>query len=265
MIFADADDSLENADYAVVGFPLDQTTTHRHGTDKAPQRIREASRGYESYHPETDVDLADVGIHDYGDLDAWHPVRETVDFAADVVTDLAGETTPVLLGGEHTVSVAGFRGTDADTLVSLDAHLDLKQEFQGRTFGHASVSRIALEDGLEVHVAGARSGSRKEWRYAEENEGIHAYDVDSLDGVVDAVEGDLYLSVDLDVIEPGLVPGVGTPEPYGVHPHEVKDVLAELAPRCVGFDVVEAAPTHDSGEAVHYAAGFVRDFVAYSR
>lgn len=265
MIFADADDSLDAAEIAVVGFPLDQTTSYRHGTDVAPHRIREASQGYESYHPDADVDFRDVGIHDYGDLDPWHPVEETIDFAGGVVEDLAETTTPILLGGEHTVSVAGFRGTGADVLVSLDAHLDLKREFQGRTFGHASVSRIAVGDGLDVHIAGARSGSREEWRFAEENEGIHTYDEDSLDDIVDAVEGDVYLSLDLDVVDPGLVPGVGTPEPYGVEPRSVRDVVRELAPRCVGFDVVETAPQYDSGEAAHYAAEFVRDFIAYSR
>lgn len=262
MRFAGADDGYEDAEYVVAGFPLDATASFRKGTRFAPARVREASRSFETYVNDASVDVADVPFHDYGDLDAWNDVRETVEFGAATVGEVADDgKTPVVVGGEHTVSVAGFRGTDASSVVVFDAHLDLKDEFEGTPYSHACVARRAAEEGRDVHVVGAREGSRDEWRHAEEAENVHLHDIDGFDA--DAFDAP-YVSVDLDVLDPGYAPGVGTPVPRGASPDAVFDAVRSVAPRAVGFDVVEACPAYGAGEAELIAASLVRDFVAFA-
>jgi len=210
---------------------------------------------------DADADVRDRKVHDYGDIDVWNDLRETVEFAAGTVEDFVGDgKTPVLVGGEHTASVAGFRGTDAETVVLFDAHLDLKDEFEGSALSHACVARRAAEDGREVYVVGAREGSRDEWEYAEKARNVHLRSFDEFT----AAEFDApYVSVDLDVLDPGYAPGVGTPVPRGVPPRTVSDAVRSLAPDGVGFDVVEACPAYGAGEAEFVAAALVRDFLAF--
>lgn len=267
MKYAAADSSYEEADYVLFGVPLEATTSFRKGTGSAPARIREASYGTESYHPPTGVDVADVGLHDRGDVDVWNDAGDTVDYVEGLVSDVvADDGTPILLGGEHTVSVAGARATDADGFVVFDAHLDLKEAFEGSRYSHACVARRLHEDDVEVVVVGGRAGSAEEYSFAESEDvtvlepgGFRAEDVG------EAVEGmeRPYVSVDLDVLEAGYVPDVGTPEPFGLTPTEVRDSVRRAAPEAVGFDVVEARPSAVDA-SVTYAAAFVDEFLAWS-
>ncbi len=261
MSFAGADDGYGEADVVVAGLPLDVTASFRKGTGFAPRRVREASVSFETYVRDADTDVRDVPVHDYGDIDAWNDVRETVGFAKGVVEDFVRDgKTPVLIGGEHTASVAGFRGTDAEKVVFFDAHLDLKDEFEGAAYSHACVARRAAEDGREVYVVGAREGSRDEWEYSEGSDSVH---VRSFDDFTAAEFDSPYVSVDLDVLDPGYAPGVGTPVPRGVSPETLSDAVRSLAPDAVGFDVVEACPAYGAGEAEFVAASLVRDFLAF--
>lgn len=263
MRFAGADDGYDEADFVIAGVPLDTTASFRKGTRFAPARIREASLSFETYVRDAVTDLCDLRLHDYGDVDAWNDAEETVEFAAGTVEEFADDgKTPVLLGGEHTVSVAGFRGTDASTVVVFDAHLDLKDEFEGSAYSHACVARRAVEDGREVYVVGAREGSQEEWEYADETDAVTTVGFDE----TDRIDADApYVSVDLDVLDPGYAPGVGTPVPCGVSPEELRDAVRTIAPDAVGFDVVEACPAYGAGEAEFVAASLVRDFLAFSK
>lgn len=261
MRFAGADDGYEDADHVVAGFPLDVTSSFRPGSRFAPSRIREASRSFETYVRDASVDVANVPFHDYGDLDAWNDAGEAVGFASGTVEGFVDDgKTPLIVGGEHTVSVAGFRGTDASSVVVFDAHLDLKDEFEGDAYSHACVARRAAEDGRDVHLVGVREGSGDEWGYAEESENVYVHELDRFDADLEAP----YVSVDLDVLDPGYAPGVGTPVPRGVSPQPLFDAVRSLAPHAVGFDVVEACPAYGAGEAEFIAASLVRDFVAFS-
>ena len=261
MRFAGADDGYGGAEYALAGFPLDVTSSFRPGSRFAPSRIREASRSFETYVRGASVDVADAPFHDHGDLDAWNDAGEAVEFAAGTIEGFTEDRkVPIVLGGEHTVSVAGFRGTDASSVVVFDAHLDLKDEFEGDTYSHACVARRAAEEGRDVHIVGAREGSGDEWGYAEESQNVYLHDIDGFDP--DLKEP--YVSVDLDVLDPGYAPGVGTPVPGGASPDELFGGVRSLAPHAVGFDVVEACPAYGSGEAEFIAASLVRDFVAFS-
>ena len=261
MRFAGADDGYKDAEAVVAGFPLDVTASFRKGAGFAPSRIREASLSFETYVREADVDVGDLGVYDHGDLEAWNDAEETVEFSAGVVEGFVEDgKVPVILGGEHTVSVAGFRGTEASSVVIFDAHLDLKDEFEGDEYSHACVARRAVERGHDVFVVGAREGSRDEWAFAEETDEVTLLGFDETEGIdTDAP----YVSVDLDVLDPGYAPGVGTPVPYGASPEELRDAVLSLAPDAAGFDVVEACPAYGSGEAEFLAASLVRDFLAF--
>lgn len=267
MKYAAADSSYDEADYVLFGVPLEATTSFRKGTGFAPTRIREASYGSESYHPKAGVDLADVDIHDRGDVDVWKDPGESVEYVEDVVSDAVSDgKTPVLVGGEHTVSIAGARAVDADGFVVFDAHLDLKDEFEGDTYSHACVSRRLHEDGVDVVVAGGRAGSESEYGYAESPDvTVVEPDEFSVEAVVDATSGmeRPYVSVDLDVLEAGYAADVGTPEAFGLTPAEVRDALREVADVAAGFDVVEARPSSVDA-SVTYATAFVKEFLAWS-
>ncbi|MCX2819245.1 agmatinase [Haladaptatus sp. F3-133] len=262
MRFAGADDGYDEADYVVAGYPLDATASFRKGTRFAPSRVREASRSLETYVREADRDVRNIPFYDYGDIDAWNDARETVEFGQGVVAELSDDAkTPIIVGGEHTVSVAGFRGTDASSVVIFDAHLDLKEEFEGSAYSHACVARRAVEDGRDVYIVGAREASRDEWGYAEESRNVH---LRSFDRLMPAEFDAPYVSVDLDVLDPGYAPGVGTPVPRGVSTDVLFDAVRSLAPRAVGFDTVEACPAYGAGEAEFVTASLVRDFVAFA-
>lgn len=267
MDYAAANCSYGEAEYVFFGLPLETTTSFRKGTGFAPTRIREASYGSESYHADADVDVAEVGVHDYGDVDVWNDAGGSVEYVEDVVADAVDDgKTPVLAGGEHTVSVAGARAVDADGFVVFDAHLDLKEEFEGDRFSHACVSRRLDEEGVEVVVVGGRAGSREEHRYAEsEDVTVLPPEGCSPDAIADAVDGMRrpYVSVDLDVLEAGYAPDVGTPEAFGLSPDEVRDGLREVADQAAGFDVVEARPSSVDA-SVTYAAAFVKEFLAWN-
>ncbi|MDY6780010.1 MAG: arginase family protein, partial [Halobacteria archaeon] len=232
---------------------------------------RKLSHGYEPYVRSADVSLDEVAVHDYGDVDTWNDAEEVLEFAEAEIERIVDEGgVPLVVGGEHTVSVPGYRATEADAFVVVDAHLDLKEEYRGEEYSHACVSRRAVEDGLDVVNVGARAGSRDEYDFAERGS-VDVFDADYVredeevvDEVAEAVEGydRPYLSVDVDALDPGFAPGVGTPEPFGLRPETVRDVVREVAPDCVGFDVVEVCPSHDDGEAALVAAKLMQEFVA---
>jgi len=260
-MFSGANTGRKNASFVVLGIPLDVTTSHRGGTRKAPQRIREASRSFETYIREADTDILKAGVHDTGDIDVWNSPRETVEFTEGVVKDVSQDgAVPLLLGGEHTVSFAGFRGTDADTVVVFDAHLDLKDEYEGTQYSHACVTRRAVEKGCEVYIVGAREGSREEWEYAEENDSVTVLGVDE---VTEIDPGEPYVSVDVDIFDPGYASGVGTPVPFGENPAKLRDAVRELAPDAVGFDVVEACPAYGEN-ACYFGAALMREFIGFA-
>jgi agmatinase len=243
-----------------------------------------AARGFEDYDRATDARFSDHHVTDHGDVQPWGDVGESVDYLQDVLEavirrektrdgqhenaasddadDANDDVVPLVLGGEHTVSLAGVRALDPDVFVALDAHLDCREEYAGREVSHATVTRRALETADRAVVIGARSGSEAGWQYAEDNAAVTV--VDPADAAewqpeIDADES-VYLSLDVDVVDPGFAPATGTPEPFGLSPETVRDLITRIAPRSVGFDVVEVADG-DAGETATLAAKLLRRFV----
>jgi agmatinase len=271
--FADADASYGDARYAVFGVPYDGTTSFRPGARFGPRAIREASFNFESYEPSTGIDLYEVPFTDLGDLAVSKVPEDLVDQVADVAGEIAGDRkVPVMLGGEHTATIGAVRAVQPDVYVVCDAHLDLRDELDGTPYSHGCVTRRVLDTTDDVVIIGARSGDREQFEVAEERTRLYTADavrergIAGVLGEVLAHIGDkkVYLSIDADAIDCCLTPGLGTPEPFGMTPLDVREVVRTLAPHAVGFDYVEVAP-FDSGQTAAVAAQMVREFIARHR
>ncbi|EMA67565.1 agmatinase [Halorubrum aidingense JCM 13560] len=270
-MFPGATTDREAASYVVVGAPLDATTTFQPGTRFGPDRVRRFARTYDDYDRRTDSDFSALGVCDAGDVHPWDDVKAYLDhLAAELRSVTYDDAVPVLLGGEHTVTYAGVQAVDPDVLVVCDAHLDLRDAYDGNPWSHACVTRRALDD-LDVDravIVGARTGSREEWDRAADADVEVVAPEDArgwLDGLLagddDPFAGEsVYCSVDVDGLDPGFAPGTGTMEPFGLAPREARDLVRAVAPHADGFDAVEVND-RDDGQAAALAGKLLREFV----
>jgi agmatinase len=257
---ADRDD----ADYALVGAPLDASTTFQPGTRFGPRRVRHFAEPFDDYDHHTDQRFTELGVHDHGDVHPTDDVAEYLTFLEGTVSDyLDSGATPLLVGGEHTVTVAAVRAVDPDVFVCCDAHLDLRESYAGNPLNHATVSRHALDVADEAVILGARTGSEAEWERAAAADVTVVPPAEVAEWTAGwSPPGDetVYLSVDVDAADPGFAPGTGTMEPFGLAPRELHEVVRTVAPAADGFDVVEVND-RDDGQTGALAAKLVRAFV----
>ncbi len=260
-MFPGAVANREDARYVLLGAPLDVSTTFQPGTRFGPERVRRFSRTFDDFDHHTGSHFTDLGVHDAGDLRAWDDAAEYLDFLEGMVSDARADgAVPLLVGGEHTVTVAGVRACDPDVLVCLDAHLDLREEYDGNPLSHATVARHALDTVDEVVILGARTGSEAEWERAAEAD-VTVVPPEAVGEWTPEFDGrEVYLSVDIDGADPAFAPGTGTMEPFGLFPRELHRVVRAVAPRCTGFDVVEVND-RDDGQAATLAGKLLRAFV----
>ncbi|MES3161053.1 MAG: agmatinase [Halorubrum sp.] len=270
-MFPGATADRDSASYVVVGAPLDATTTFQPGTRFGPDRVRRFARTYDDYDHTTDSHFSALDVHDTGDVRPWDDVPAYLDhLAAELRSVVLDAAVPLTVGGEHTVTYAGVDAVSPDTLVVVDAHLDLRDAYDGNPLSHACVTRRALDDlGVDrAVIVGARTGSEAEWERAA------AADVDvvppaeadewiaGLQTAPDDPFGDdrTYLSVDIDGVDPGFAPGTGTMEPFGLGPRTVRALVRAVAPIADGFDIVEVND-RDDGQAAALAGKLCREFV----
>lgn len=261
-MFPGASAERSSAEYAILGAPLDVSTTFQPGTRFGPARVRQFAETFDDYDHRTGTHFSDLAVHDAGDLDAWDDAADYLSFLEGQLSDLHTEgAVPLLLGGEHTVTVAGVRATDPDIFVCVDAHLDLRTEYAGNELSHATVTRHALDVVDEAVILGARTGSEAEWERAS-REDVTVVPPEEVADWEPGFEDDAkaYLSVDVDGLDPGFAPGTGTMEPFGLTPREVRDVVRVVAPCATAFDVVEVND-RDDGQAASVGAKLLREFV----
>jgi len=276
IIFADANSDYEKAQYVICGVPFDGTSSYRLGSRLAPDEMRAASYNFETYSSFFDYDLADVDIHDAGNLEVANTIDDTLlgisKYADKFVND---GKIPIILGGEHSLSYPFVKACKKKHpglgFVVLDAHMDMREEFRDEKNSHACISRHVIEELTGKYVSiGIRSGAREEYDYVRENkirmftaEDVHSEGIEKvISEFRDYIKGPVYLSIDMDAIDPAYAPALGTPEPYGITPRDVRAVISCLAPQIVGFDLVEIAPAYDSGGTALLGAKLVRDFIA---
>lgn len=276
--FADANSDYKNARYVICGVPFDGTSCFRLGSRFAPAEMRNNSYNFETYNHLFGIDLLDVPVHDAGDLEVAQGIDDTLDMISVHADNYVGDgKIPVMLGGEHSLTLPFIRACRKKypgiACVVLDAHLDLRQEYEGERNSHACISRHIIEDVTAKYASiGIRSGTLEEFEYVKAS-GIKMFTSEDvaltgIESVVnelrDYIRGPVYLSIDMDAIDPAYAPALGTPEPYGITPRDVRAVIACLAPYIVGFDLVEIAPEYDSGGTALLGAKLVRDFIAAS-
>ena len=262
-MFPGATTTREDADYVVVGAPLDVSTTFQPGTRFGPDEIRKYARTYDDYDHRTGQRFTELGVADAGDVHAWDDAEEYLSFLSGELGDIArDDAVPLLLGGEHTVSDAGVRATDPDVFVCLDAHLDLRREYDGNEWSHACVTRHVLDVADEAVILGARTGSPEEWERAAADDVtvVPPEEVPAWLADFDGLDGAAYLSVDIDGADPSVAPGTGTMEPFGLSATTMRDVVRAVAPFAVGCDVVEVND-RDDGQAAALGGKLLREFV----
>ncbi len=268
---------LPRARVAFIPFPFDQTTSYMPGTRFGPRAILEASRQVELYDEELDQEPFRIGIATLAEIevnpaDASGGLTRLEEVAARLVEE---GIVPFTLGGEHSLTVAPVRALRARypalSVLQLDAHLDLREEYQGTKLSHASVMRRIRELGVPTVAVGIRSVSREEADYVHVERApvflareIRAQGL-PVDSILEALPNPVYVTVDLDAFDPACVPGVGTPEPGGLTWEEGLTLLRAVCERrqVVGCDIVELCPIPGQVASDFFAAKLANKMLGY--
>ena len=246
--------SRDSSYFCVIPVPYDATSSFLPGSRFGPRAVIDASANLELYDHELDIECARVGIATEPEVE---PVvgdpTGMITKVEDVVSNAVSRSAlPVVLGGDHTVSLGALQALSKRTdlsLVSLDAHADLRDSYQSSRYSHACYLRRALEIVKSCRVFGVRSLSRVEKEFGDRSSVQIDYahelkraGISSID--VSGIPREIYLSVDVDVLDPSIMPATGTPEPGGLDWYELIDLIEAIirGRRVVGFDVVELAP-----------------------
>jgi agmatinase len=249
---------------ALFGAPLDLTESFRSGAHNGPSAIRAISDVLETYSPVLDRDLADLDVLDLGDVQLEGlAMPEALDAVATGMAYASQHAKlAIMLGGEHTASLGGFRGIkrvhpDA-VILQMDAHLDMRPDYDGEALTHATwLHHVGLEfDFGVIHQFGLRSGDRAEWALARARTAWSTTELTLPTDVREQIGSQpVYLSLDIDVLDPAHAPGTGCPEPGGVTFRELADFLVSLDDlRVVALDVMEVSPSVDAANITAAAA-----------
>jgi agmatinase len=256
--FISAKASFSESQAVILGCPYDGTASFRPGARFGPSAIRRASWGIETYSPYVKRDLSQLRLHDMGDLEL--PLGEK-DASLATIREavrriLAAKKVPILLGGDHLVSLPAVEDVLKTypnlSIVQIDAHTDLREAYLGEIFSHSTVMRKAV-DRLgkgRLFQIGIRSGAKEEFALAQRMKSIVSATPNSIRGMVRHIANQpVYVSLDLDVIDPSLLPGVGTPEPGGLTFQGFISILKKFQRlQVVGFDLVELTPDYDPSQ-----------------
>ena len=272
--FIGCDASYDDARIVLFGAPFDSTTSFRPGTRFAPHAIRSESFGLETYSPWLDRDLEDISVFDSGDIELCiGSADKALDQISErTVTILKDGKIPFMIGGEHLVTLGAFREVFKKYpdihIIHFDAHTDLRDDYLDVKLSHACVIRRCHDlvgDG-RIHQFGIRSGERAEWRWARQGHtDLHPF---SFDGLAETVKGlgstPVYFTIDLDVMDPSVFPGTGTPEYGGVTFMQLFEALKTVCGGCniVGLDVNELCPPYDqTGASTAAACKIIRELL----
>lgn len=272
--FIGCDADYKDARIVLFGAPFDSTTSFRPGTRFAPHAIRSESFGLETYSPWLDRDLEDISVFDSGDIElcigsADKALDQISERTATILTD---GKIPFMIGGEHLVTLGAFREVFKKYpnvhIIHFDAHTDLRDDYLDVKLSHACVIRRCHDlvgDG-RIHQFGIRSGERAEWQWARTGHtDLHPF---SFDGLAETVKGlgstPVYFTIDLDVMDPSVFPGTGTPEYGGVTFMQLFEAIKIVCGGCniVGLDVNELCPTYDqTGASTAAACKIIRELL----
>ena len=272
-IFIGCEKEYSEADIVLFGAPFDGTVSYRPGTRFGPRAIRSESFGLETYSPYQDADLEEASVCDLGDLElGFGNPTAVISAVEETASELLNDgKLPFLFGGEHLVTLGAVRAAYQKYpdlhLIHIDAHTDLRVEYLGETLSHASVIRRChdfLGDG-RIHQFGIRSGERTEFAFAKEHTALIPFSFSGLSEKLETLRNKpVYLTVDLDVMDPSVFPGTGTPEPGGVSFDALRQAAESICRRTtvIACDMVELSPPYDaSGISTAAACKLTREML----
>jgi len=271
MVFMGCESSYDEADLVMFGAPFDGTCSYRPGSRFAGAAVRTESYGIETYSPYLERDLADLSVFDAGELDLpFGNISEVLERIEEAASEIISDGKKMLMiGGEHLVTLGAVRAAAKKhpglNILHFDAHADLRDDYMGERLSHATVIRRCHElVGGKVHQFGIRSMTREEDLWARENVIQRKYDFETLDETIDDLRGKpVYITIDLDVLDPSIFPGTGTPEPGGVSFTDLISAVHRVKGLdIVGCDVNELAPHYDgSGVSTVVACKVIRELI----
>ena len=252
-------ESYEEANAVIVGVPMDYTVSYRPGSRFAPQALRNVSYALEEYSVYQDKDLAEYEFHDWGDISL--PIGN-VPLSLERIGQVTAQLTkdrkfPIYVGGEHLITYPIISETHKIypdlVVIQFDAHADLREDYLGEINSHATVMRkvAGIIGGQNLFQFGIRSGTREEFAYARANTNMF------IDRVITPLKESLpkigdrpvYITIDIDVVDPAFAPGTGTVEPAGISSRElIESIHAMQNLNVIGIDIVEIAPGFDLSE-----------------
>lgn len=268
-------DNIEKDSYGIIGVPFDSTTSYHSGSRLGPIVVREASYGFENYNINFKTSL-DCIFYDFGDVNV---VPGNCEATCNIVEDTVNElfdlgVRPITIGGEHSASIGVIKALaekyEKLTVVHLDAHRDLAFDFIGEKYSHATVMRRAHEFGVDLVQIGIRSSSIEEEDFVKstyniqtfKNKDVHRH-MDAVEYYLTTVDTPIYLSIDMDVLDPAIAPSVGNPTPGGLFISEIEDLIRSLSfKNVVGMDVVETATNRLGENTAVTAAKIIYDFLS---
>ena len=274
--FIGCDCPYEQAKIVLYGAPFDSTTSFRPGARFGSAAMRHESFGLETYSPYQDKDLTDCAIFDSGDLELCFGSAEAAlaDIESRAAEILEDEKLPLLLGGEHLVTLGAVRAVLNQYpdlhIIHFDAHADLRQDYLGASLSHACVIRRCHDlvgDG-RIHQFCIRSGDREEFQFAKSHTELHPFCFDGLEDLTRKLAESgvpVYFTIDLDCLDPAAFPGTGTPEAGGVTLPQLLDAIRLVSrTNVVAADVNELAPMRDpSGVSTATACKVLRELLLY--
>ena len=272
--FIGCESNFEEASIVLYGAPFDSTTSFRPGARFGPSAMRHESFGLETYSPYQDKDLIDISVFDSGDLELCFGSSEIAlsDIQKRAEEILKSDKFPLLLGGEHLVTLGAVRAAAAKYpdlhIIHFDAHADLRDDYLGAKLSHACVLRRCHEivgDG-HIHQFCIRSGEREEFQFASRHTDFHPFTFEGLEETVRELKEkqvSVYFTIDLDCMDPSVFPGTGTPEAGGVSFLELLKAIRTVSQaNLVGADVNELAPMLDaSGVSTATACKVLRELL----
>jgi len=270
--FLGCDNAYGESKIVLFGAPFDSTTSYRPGTRFASKTMRSESFGLETYSPYQDRDLEDIPVFDGGDLELCFGNTEKALSQIEAFSEqiLADEKIPCMIGGEHLVTLGAMRAAVKRYpdlhVVHFDAHADLRDEYLGEPLSHAAVLHRVWElvGDEKIFQFGIRSGDRSEFVWGKNRVNTQKFNFDGLEQTVEKLRGEpVYFTIDLDVLDPSVFPGTGTPEPGGVTFLQLLEAAIKVSGlNIVGFDLVELSPVYDqSGVSTAVACKMLRELL----
>ena len=267
------EDIKENS-FGIIGVPFDSTTSYHSGARSGPIVVREASFGFEKYNTVFNKELTTT-FYDFGDVNVIPGnCEDTCNIIEDTVNEMLDlNLRPIIIGGEHSASIGAIRALSKKheklTVIHLDAHRDLAFDFVGEKYSHATVMRRAHEMGVNLVQIGIRSSSAEEEEFVKSTYNIQTFKnrdthkhMDAIEYYISNIDGPIYISIDMDVVDPAIAPSVGNPTPGGLLVYQIEGLIKNLCRKnVVGLDVVETATNRLGDNTAVVAAKIIYDFL----